>query len=205
MFEIDPRIVEKIGLSVAAPIAYPKSAQGGMPAARHDAAPHEPSQSRRLADTHAGGEGRRRSLKLSDSASAPTSGLPLRPSRVGPWIEKPERHDPAFRTLASPLGRSYREAMTLTVTGLLILLVIAGICGAIGRAIAGGTPGGFLVSIAVGFVGALLGTFLANLLHLPELMVITIERHPFPILWSIIGASVFVALIHLLSGRSRLV
>jgi uncharacterized membrane protein YeaQ/YmgE (transglycosylase-associated protein family) len=95
--------------------------------------------------------------------------------------------------------------MTLTVTGLLILLVIAGICGAIGRAIAGGTPGGFLVSIAVGFVGALLGTFLAHLARLPELMVVTIDRHPFPILWSIIGASVFVAVIHLLSGRSRLV
>ena len=95
--------------------------------------------------------------------------------------------------------------MTLTLTGLLILLLIAGICGAIGRAIAGGTPGGFLVSIAVGFVGALLGTFLAHLAHLPELMVITIERHPFPILWSIIGASVFVAVIHLLSGRRRLV
>jgi uncharacterized membrane protein YeaQ/YmgE (transglycosylase-associated protein family) len=95
--------------------------------------------------------------------------------------------------------------MTLTVTGLLILLVIAGICGAIGRAIAGGTPGGVFVSVAVGFVGALLGTFLANLLHLPELMVITIDRHPFPILWSIIGAAVFVALIHLISGRSRLV
>jgi len=95
--------------------------------------------------------------------------------------------------------------MTLTVTGLLILLVIAGICGAIGRAIAGGTPGGVLVSIAVGFVGALLGTYLAKLLHLPELMVITIERHPFPIIWSIIGAAVFVALIHLVSGRGRLV
>ena len=95
--------------------------------------------------------------------------------------------------------------MTLTLTGLLILLLIAGICGAIGRAIAGGTPGGFLVSIAVGFVGALLGTFLAHWAHLPELMVITIERHPFPILWSIIGASVFVAVIHLLSGRRRLV
>jgi uncharacterized membrane protein YeaQ/YmgE (transglycosylase-associated protein family) len=95
--------------------------------------------------------------------------------------------------------------MTLTLTGLLILLVIAGICGAIGRAIAGGTPGGVFVSIAVGFVGALLGTYLAKLLRLPELMVITIERHPFPIIWSIIGAAVFVALIHLVSGRGRLV
>ena len=95
--------------------------------------------------------------------------------------------------------------MTLTLTGLLILLLIAGICGAIGRSIAGGTPGGFLVSIAVGFVGALLGTFLAHWAHLPELVVVTIERHPFPILWSIIGASLFVAVIHLLSGRRRLV
>lgn len=90
--------------------------------------------------------------------------------------------------------------MTLTLTGLLILLVIAGVCGAIGRAIAGGTGGGFFVSIAVGFVGALLGTFIAGHLHLPELLMVTIEGRAFPILWSIIGAALFVALVHLLSG-----
>lgn len=90
--------------------------------------------------------------------------------------------------------------MTLTLTGLLILLVIAGVCGAIGRAIAGGTGGGFFVSIAVGFVGALLGTFIASHLHLPELLMVSIEGRAFPILWSIIGAAFFVALVHLLSG-----
>ena len=66
--------------------------------------------------------------------------------------------------------------------------------------IGGGTGGGFLVSIAVGFVGALLGTFLADRLHLPELLMIRIEGRAFPILWSIIGASLFVALMHLISG-----
>jgi uncharacterized membrane protein YeaQ/YmgE (transglycosylase-associated protein family) len=91
-------------------------------------------------------------------------------------------------------------SMTITLTGLLILLLIAGICGAIGRAIGGGTRGGFLVSIAVGFVGALLGTVLARNLHLPELFVVSVDRHPFPILWSVIGAALFVALIHLVSG-----
>jgi uncharacterized membrane protein YeaQ/YmgE (transglycosylase-associated protein family) len=91
--------------------------------------------------------------------------------------------------------------MTITLTGLLVLLIIAGICGAIGRAIGGGTPGGFLVSIAVGFVGALLGTYIARAIHLPDLMVVSVDRHPFPILWSIIGAALFVALIHLMSGR----
>lgn len=93
--------------------------------------------------------------------------------------------------------------MTLTLTGLLIMLVVAGICGAIGRAIGGGTGGGFIVSIAVGFVGALLGTFLAAQLHLPELLMISIEGRAFPVLWSIIGASLFVALVHLVSGPRR--
>lgn len=99
-------------------------------------------------------------------------------------------------SLALPHG------MTLTLTGLLVLLVIAGVCGAVGRAIGGGTGGGFIVSIAVGFIGALFGTFLAHYLRLPELLVVRIDRHSFPILWSIIGAALFVALIHLISGGS---
>jgi uncharacterized membrane protein YeaQ/YmgE (transglycosylase-associated protein family) len=89
--------------------------------------------------------------------------------------------------------------MSITLTGLLVLLLIAGVCGAIGRAIAGGIRGGFVVSIAVGFVGAFLGTLMAHALRLPELLVVTVDRHPFPILWSIIGAAVFVALAHLIS------
>jgi uncharacterized membrane protein YeaQ/YmgE (transglycosylase-associated protein family) len=90
--------------------------------------------------------------------------------------------------------------MTITLTGLLILLIIAGVCGALGRAVGGGTGGGFFVSIALGFIGALLGTFIAQHFHLPELMVIQVDRTSFPILWSIIGAALFVALMHLMSG-----
>ncbi len=56
------------------------------------------------------------------------------------------------------------------------------------------------MSIAIGFVGALLGSFVAQHLHLPELLTITIDNHAFPILWSIIGAALFVALVHLASG-----
>jgi uncharacterized membrane protein YeaQ/YmgE (transglycosylase-associated protein family) len=93
--------------------------------------------------------------------------------------------------------------MTITLTGLIVLLVVAGICGAIGRAIGGGTGGGFIVSIAVGFVGALLGTFLAVHFRLPELLMVTVDGRAFPIVWSIIGAALFVALIHLISGPRR--
>jgi uncharacterized membrane protein YeaQ/YmgE (transglycosylase-associated protein family) len=91
--------------------------------------------------------------------------------------------------------------MQLTVLGLLVLLLVAAVCGAIGKAIAGGARGGFLTSLAVGFIGALLGTWLARQMRLPEIFVISIDGHPFPIVWSIIGAALFVALVHLFSRR----
>jgi uncharacterized membrane protein YeaQ/YmgE (transglycosylase-associated protein family) len=91
--------------------------------------------------------------------------------------------------------------MTMSLTALLVLLVIAAICGAIGKAIGGGVRGGLIVSIALGFVGALLGPWFARTLKLPEPFMVVIGGHPFPVLWSIIGAAVFVAIIHLFSGR----
>jgi uncharacterized membrane protein YeaQ/YmgE (transglycosylase-associated protein family) len=90
--------------------------------------------------------------------------------------------------------------MSITLTGLLLLLLIAGICGAIGRSLGGGTRGGFLISVVVGFVGALLGVVLARQMHLPELLSVTVDGRPFPILWSIIGGAVLVVLLNLLSG-----
>jgi uncharacterized membrane protein YeaQ/YmgE (transglycosylase-associated protein family) len=90
--------------------------------------------------------------------------------------------------------------MTISLVGLLVMLVIAGICGAIGRALGGGTPGGVLVSIAVGFIGALLGTVIADRADLPEFFMVVVDGRPFPILWSIIGAALFVAMLQLLSG-----
>jgi uncharacterized membrane protein YeaQ/YmgE (transglycosylase-associated protein family) len=91
--------------------------------------------------------------------------------------------------------------MHFSVLGLLILLIVAAVCGAIGRAIAGGSTGGCLISIAVGFVGALLGVWIAAQLHLPELFVVSIDGHHFPVVWSIIGAALFGAVVHLISGR----
>ena len=84
---------------------------------------------------------------------------------------------------------------------LLILLLIAGICGALGQAIGGYSHGGCLVSIALGFIGALLGTWLARALGLPELLSIPAGGMHFPIIWSIIGAALFVAVIGLISRR----
>jgi uncharacterized membrane protein YeaQ/YmgE (transglycosylase-associated protein family) len=87
---------------------------------------------------------------------------------------------------------------------LLMLLLVAGFCGAIGQAIAGYTRGGCLASIALGFIGALLGVWLARVMGLPELFAVTIgDEATFPIIWSIIGAALFVAVVHLFTGRNR--
>ena len=82
---------------------------------------------------------------------------------------------------------------------LLLLLLVAGICGAIGQAITGYSHGGCLVSIALGFIGALFGSWLAGRLGLPELVAIPVGGMHFPIVWSIIGAALFVAVINLIS------
>ncbi len=89
----------------------------------------------------------------------------------------------------------------MTLFDLLVLLLVAGICGALGQAIGGFSRGGCLVSIALGFIGALIGTWLARNLGLPELFAVNIGGKSFPIVWSIIGSALFVALISLLTRR----
>ncbi len=89
----------------------------------------------------------------------------------------------------------------MTLGELLVLLVVAGICGALAQAIAGYSRGGCLVSIALGFVGALLGKWLARLLGLPDLITLTIGDQGFPVIWSIIGAAIFVAILGMIQSR----
>ena len=89
----------------------------------------------------------------------------------------------------------------MTLTMLLVLLVVAGVCGAIGQSIVGYSHMGCLGTIAVGFVGAYLGTWIANAFHLPDIFVVRIGNQGFPIIWSIVGSALFVAVISAISGR----
>jgi uncharacterized membrane protein YeaQ/YmgE (transglycosylase-associated protein family) len=77
----------------------------------------------------------------------------------------------------------------------LLLLLVAGLAGSLGQAIAGYSRGGCLVSIALGFIGALLGTWLAGVLGLPSLLVLSIDGQPFPLIWAVLGAALFVAVL----------
>jgi len=90
----------------------------------------------------------------------------------------------------------------MTITSLLVLLLVAGVCGAIGQAIAGYSLGGCLVSIALGFIGALFGMWLSQKMGLHEVLPVMIGGRQFPIIWSIIGSALFVAVISLISRRN---
>ena len=89
----------------------------------------------------------------------------------------------------------------MTLLDLIVLLIIAGLCGALGQAITGFSRGGCLVSIALGFIGAIIGMWVARQMGLPELFSIRIGTTNFPIIWSIIGSALFVALITLITRR----
>ncbi len=92
----------------------------------------------------------------------------------------------------------------MSVWDVVILLVVAGLCGGVASALAGASRAGCLGSIALGFIGALLGLWLARQMNLPELFTLRLgEDVQFPIVWSIIGAALFVAVLRLLSPRPR--
>jgi uncharacterized membrane protein YeaQ/YmgE (transglycosylase-associated protein family) len=89
----------------------------------------------------------------------------------------------------------------ISIPGILLLILIAAVCGAVGSAIAGGTRGGLVVAIALGFIGALLGSWIARQMKLPEPIVLRAAGQAFPVLWSVIGSALFVSLVHLFSRR----
>lgn len=90
----------------------------------------------------------------------------------------------------------------MSILGFLLLLLIAAIAGAIGQSIAGYSLGGCLVSVVVGFIGALIGTWIASALELTYILPVTIEGETFPILWAIIGSALFTVVVGLLTrGR----
>lgn len=91
----------------------------------------------------------------------------------------------------------------MTLGSFLLLLLIAAVIGAIGQAFAGYSSGGCLVSIVVGFLGALIGMWLVTSLGLPVLFVLDVGGMDFPVLWSIVGAGVLVAVLGFLRGGRR--
>ena len=91
--------------------------------------------------------------------------------------------------------------MNLSVESLIILLIVGALVGIIAQRLAGSLRGGLVTSIALGFIGALIGSWAVKQFGLPEIYVLKIGHTSLPIVWAIIGAAVLVAFLGLLSRR----
>ena len=94
---------------------------------------------------------------------------------------------------------SLGDLKEMTLLGFFILLFVAAVCGSIGTSIAGYSPRGCLTSIVLVLAGALIGTWISRELGIKDFL--TIQR--IPILWSIVGSALFVAIIGFLTGRKH--
>ena len=85
--------------------------------------------------------------------------------------------------------------LAINGTSFSLIVIVAAICGGIGEAIGGYSPGGFFGSVVVGLIGAWLGTFLAHSLGLPSILTFTFNGVTIELLWAILGAALFVLLL----------
>jgi uncharacterized membrane protein YeaQ/YmgE (transglycosylase-associated protein family) len=96
----------------------------------------------------------------------------------------------------------YFKERTMTLIEFVLLLLVAGIIGALGQALGGYSAPGCAMSIVIGFVGAFIGRWLQHLLGLPTWLTVDLGNHvKFPVIWSVIGAALLVVILRLIMGR----
>ena len=91
----------------------------------------------------------------------------------------------------------------MTLIEILLLLLIAAICGSLGQVLVGYSTGGLLASIVVGVIGAYIGIWVAREFNLPVFYALNMGDSSFPIIWSIIGSAIFAAILGLINRGTR--
>jgi uncharacterized membrane protein YeaQ/YmgE (transglycosylase-associated protein family) len=93
----------------------------------------------------------------------------------------------------------------MTLTGFLLLLLVAAIASSLGQAISGYSLGGCIISIIVGIIGAFIGIWLARQFGLTPILPVSIQGETFPVIWSVIGSAILSAILGLLIRRRRII
>lgn len=91
----------------------------------------------------------------------------------------------------------------MTILDLLIYLIVAGVCGGIAQSLAGFERGGCLGAVVTGLIGAVVGTWLARQVGLGEALTLQVGDRSFPVIWSVIGASLFIGILAMLTSSRR--
>ncbi len=102
------------------------------------------------------------------------------------------------------MNRKASEALELSeairglmLWGLVALLLVAMVVGALSRALVGGTWGGCLVSMVAGLIGAVVGGYLSRALNAPSLL----PLGGIDIVWGTIGAVLFLLVLRMLTPK----
>ena len=83
----------------------------------------------------------------------------------------------------------------------LILLAIAGLVGALAEFLIGYSLSGILGAMIVGVVGALIGSWMVRLLHLPAILPIQVGTRAIDLVWATLGSLLLVGLLSALRAR----
>jgi uncharacterized membrane protein YeaQ/YmgE (transglycosylase-associated protein family) len=84
-----------------------------------------------------------------------------------------------------------------SIWNIILLFAVAALCGFIAQAVAHHHRGGCLASMGIGFIGAVLGIWLAHLLGLPNLFVINVGGYSFPIVYALLGGLLLLLILRL--------
>ena len=91
----------------------------------------------------------------------------------------------------------------MSLIDFIILFIIAAIIGSIARKLVGLERGGCILSAVVGFIGAIIGTWLGREYDLPEIWSPTIRGMTYPIVWSLMGAVLFTIVLSLIASKKK--
>ncbi len=86
---------------------------------------------------------------------------------------------------------------------LVVILVIAALCGGIAQAIFGMRRSNFLVSMVIGVIGAYLGAYLAQQFGWPDIVRLSVGSSSIELMWSLAGSIVLVFVLSLINGARR--
>lgn len=96
----------------------------------------------------------------------------------------------------------------MNLIGILLLIIIAGICGAIAEFLVGYSPGGLVLSVIVGVIGAYFGNVFGEWIYqlIPfRFLNVQVGNITIDIVWAIIGSIIFLIVLSLLRiGRRNI-
>ena len=74
-----------------------------------------------------------------------------------------------------------------------LIFLTAIVCGTLAQLTSGYSKGGWIVNLVVGFLGALAGVLVSRSLNAPVIYDLAIRNTRFPVIYSVVGAVIFLA------------